>query len=124
MESAVVNLTSLGEEVIVIVGGTFAKRWADIATAYGVSVHTTDVDWRRGATLAGVDRALKQWPNARVIFHTWSERLTGVLNDMAEIRELVRSQNKIFADDDVSGLAVSPIALEHWNIEVVDSGPQ
>src|SRR6266705_3127174 len=57
MESAVVNLTSPGEDVIVIVGGTFAKRWADIAMAYGVSVHTIDVDWRRGATLAEVDRA-------------------------------------------------------------------
>src|SRR5262249_41130433 len=34
MESAVVNLTSPGDEVIVIVGGTFATRWADIAKAY------------------------------------------------------------------------------------------
>src|SRR2546426_6218027 len=91
MESAVVNLTSPGEEVIVIVGGTFAKRWADIATAYGVSVHTIDVDWRRGATVAEVDRALKQLANARVIFHTWSESSTGVLNHTAEIRRLSRS---------------------------------
>src|SRR5437899_4469686 len=124
MESAVVNLTSPGEEVIVIVGGTFAKRWADIATAYGVSIHTTDVDWRRGATLAEVDRALKQWPNARVIFHTWSESSTGVLNDMAEIGELVRSQNKIFAVDAVSGLAVSPMSMDDWNIDVVVVGSQ
>ncbi len=124
MESAVVNLTSPGEEVIVIVGGTFAKRWADIATAYGVSVHTTDVDWRQGATLAEVDRALKQWPNARVIFHTWSESSTGVLNDMAEIGELVRSQNKIFAVDAVSGLAVSAMAMDDWNIDVVVAGSQ
>jgi len=124
MESAVVNLTSPGEDVIVIVGGTFAKRWADIATAYGVSVHTIDVDWRRGATLAEVDRALKQWPNARVIFHTWSESSTGVLNDTAEIGELVRSQNKIFAVDAVSGLAVSAMAMDDWNIDVVVAGSQ
>src|SRR3989442_5590529 len=124
MESAVVNLTSPGEDVIVIVGGTFAKRWADIAMAYGVSVHTIDVDWRRGATLAEVDRALKQWPNARVIFHTWSESSTGVLNDMAEIGRLLRSQNKIFAADAISGLAVSPMAMDDWNIDVVVAGSQ
>src|SRR5206468_760492 len=124
MESAVVNLTSPGEEVIVIVGGTFAKRWADIATAHGVSAHTIDVDWRRGATLAEVDRALKQWPNARVIFHTWSESSTGVLNDMAEIGKLIRSQNRIFVADAVSGLGVSPMSMDDWNIDVVIVGSQ
>src|SRR3972149_829989 len=35
MESAVVNLTSPGDEILVIVGGTFAARWGDIARAHG-----------------------------------------------------------------------------------------
>src|ERR1041384_4024211 len=64
MESAVVNVTSPGDEIIVVVGGTFAGRWADIGKAYGLTVHTVDVDWRRGATLAEVEGAVKQWPNA------------------------------------------------------------
>src|SRR6476646_436337 len=65
MESAVVNLTSPGDEVIAIVGGTFATRWVDIGKAYGLTVRTIDVDWRRGATIAEVESGLKQWPNAR-----------------------------------------------------------
>src|SRR3989449_3474079 len=124
MESAVVNLTSPGEEVIVIVGGTFAMRWADIAKAYGVSVRIAEVDWREGPRLAEVDKALKQWPKAEVVFHTWSESSTGVLNDMAEIGRLLRSQNKIFAADAISGLAVSPMAMDDWNIDVVVAGSQ
>src|SRR6266852_4998978 len=40
MESAVVNLTSPGDEVIVVVGGTFASRWTDISKAYGLNAHT------------------------------------------------------------------------------------
>src|SRR5215510_4277302 len=55
MESAVVNLTSPGEEIIVIVGGTFATRWADIGKAYGLTVRTIDVDWRRGARVGEVE---------------------------------------------------------------------
>src|SRR5437867_368511 len=43
MESAIVNLTSPGDETIVVVGGTFAARWGDIAKAYGISVHTVEV---------------------------------------------------------------------------------
>src|SRR4029079_1223820 len=64
MESAVVNLTSPGDEVIVIVGGTLAARWADIGNAFGLTVRTVEVDWRRGATLADVEAGLKQWPKA------------------------------------------------------------
>jgi len=124
MESAVVNVTSPGDEVIVVVGGTFSTRWADIAKAYGLTIHTVEVDWRRGATLAEVESALRQWPNAQVVFHTWSESSTGVLNDMGETGKLVRSQNKYYVVDAVSGLAVSPMSMDDWNIDAVVVGSQ
>jgi aspartate aminotransferase-like enzyme len=124
MESAVVNLTSPGDEVLVIVGGTFSARWADIAKAYALTVHTVEVDWRRGATSAEVENALKQWPNARVVFHTWSESSTGVLNDMPEVGRLVRPQNRLLVVDAVSGLAVSPMSMDAWNIDAVVVGSQ
>ena len=124
MESAVVNLTSPGDEIIVIVGGTFATRWADIGNAFGLTVRTVDVDWRRGANLSEVEGTLQQWPKAQVIFHTWSESSTGVLNDMADIGKLIRSQNKIFVADAVSGLAVSPMSMDEWNIDAVVVGSQ
>src|SRR5207237_1033399 len=124
MESAIVNLTSPGDEIIVVVGGTFAMRWADIAKAYGVTVRVAEVDWRRGATLAEVDAALKQYPHVQVVFHTWSESSTGVLNDLPEIGKLVRSQNKVLVADAISGLAVSPMSMDAWNVDVVVAGSQ
>ena len=124
MESAIVNLTSPGDEIIVIVGGSFAGRWVQIAEAYGLTVRSVDVDWRRGATLAEVENALKQWPRAEVVFHTWSESATGVLNDMPDVGKLVRSQNKILVADAVSGLAVSPMSMDEWNLDAVVAGSQ
>jgi len=124
MESAVVNLSSPGDEIIVIVGGTFATRWADIGNTYGLTVRTIDVDWRRGATASEVEAGLKKWPKAQVVFHTWSESSTGVLNDLAEIGSLVRAENKIFVADAVSGLAVSPMQMDEWNIDAVVVGSQ
>ena len=124
MESAVVNLTSPGDEVIVVIGGTFAIRWGEIAQAFGVSVRTVEADWRRGASVSEVGAALRQWPKAQVVFYTWSESSTGVLNDMAEIGTLVRSQGKILVADAVSGLAVSPMSADDWNIDVVVAGSQ
>ena len=92
MESAVVNLTSPGDEVLVVVGGTFSARWADIAKAYGLTVLLSR--WIGDGERPLPDRrVLTQWPNTQVVFHTWSESSTGVLNDMAEVGRLVRSQS-------------------------------
>jgi len=117
MESAVANLTSPGDEVIVVVSGTFSLRWADIANAYGLTTHVVDVDWRRGASAGDLASALNLWPNAQVVFHTWSESSTGVLNNMPEIGKLIRSQGRIFVVDAISGLAVSPMSMDAWNID-------
>lgn len=124
MECAVSNLTSPGDEVIVVVGGSFAARWVQIAEAYGLTVRQVDVDWRRGATFADVEQALRQWPKAQVVFHTWSESSTGVLNDIPDIGKLIRSQNKILVVDAVSGLAVSPMSMDDWNVDAVIVGSQ
>jgi aspartate aminotransferase-like enzyme len=124
MESAIANLTSPGEEILIVIGGTFSERWKHIADAYGLTVRVAEVDWRYGATLEDMQRALKQWPLAKVVFMTWSESSTGVLIDLAEIGKLVRSQDKILVADAVSGLAVSPMSMDAWNVDAVVVGSQ
>jgi aspartate aminotransferase-like enzyme len=124
MESAIANMTSPGDEAIVIVGGTFSQRWSDIASAFGLKVHTMEVDWRRGAMVGDVEQALAQWPNAEVVFITWSESSTGVLIDLNEIGQAVRAQNKYLIVDAVSGLAVSPMEADNWKIDAVVVGSQ
>src|SRR5215831_14830278 len=96
MESAVVNLTSPGDEVIVVVGGTFAERWSHISSAFGLNVHTLETDWRSGVTLNQIKSAVEQWPHAKLVFATWSESSTGVLIDLHSIGSYLRSQNKVF----------------------------
>jgi len=124
MESAVVNMTSSGEEVIVVVGGIFAERWVKIATAYGLTVRTAEVDWRSGPELKDVLAAMKRWPNASVVFITWSESSTGVLAEMDQIGKAVRERDKFLVVDAVSGLAVSPMEMDLWSLDVVVVGSQ
>ena len=95
MESAIVNLTSPGDEILVVIGGTFSERWKQIAEAYGLTVRVADVDWRYGATLADLEKALDRWPRAGVVFITWSESSTGVLTELDKIGKLVRSQGRV-----------------------------
>src|SRR5215831_15736867 len=124
MESAITNLTSPGDEIIVVIGGSFAQRWADIANGYGLTVRPVEPDWRKGATLNDIQKAVEQWPKAEVIFITWSESSTGVLLDMEEIGKFARSRNKILVADAVSGLAISPMEMDRWNVDAVVVGSQ
>jgi aspartate aminotransferase-like enzyme len=124
MESAIVNLTSPGDEVLVVVGGTFAERWIHISKAFGLTVRIIEADWRTGVSVQQVKHGLEQWPEARVVFLTWSESSTGVLIDLDEIGKLVRSQDKILVADAVSGLAVSPMQMDDWCVDAVVAGSQ
>ena len=124
MESAIVNMTSPGGEIIVMVGGTFAERWASIGEAFGLEVHRAQVDWRQGPSVDDVRRAMEQWPDATVIYLTWSESSTGVLVGLEAIGRAVRDQNKWLVADAVSGLAVSPLDMDGWNIDAVVVGSQ
>jgi aspartate aminotransferase-like enzyme len=124
MESAVVNLTSPAEEVIVMVGGVFAERWVAIGKAYGLDVHAVEVDWRAGAAIDDVTRAMDRWPGARVVFVTWSESSTGVLIDLEGMGAAVRDRNKFLVADAVSGLAVSRLDMDDWQVDTVVSGSQ
>src|ERR671928_504647 len=45
MESAVANLCSPGERVLVVTAGSFGERWRAIATAYGAAAETLDYAW-------------------------------------------------------------------------------
>ena len=127
MESAVVNLTSPGDEVIVVVGGVFAQRWSQIAQAYGLTVRLVEPDWRTGVSIDQVQKAVEQWPKANVVFLTWSESSTGVLLDdetMGAIGRFLRGRDKIVVADAVSGLAVSPMHMDDWCVDAVVVGSQ
>jgi aspartate aminotransferase-like enzyme len=124
MESAVVNMTSPGDEIIVMVGGVFAQRWAAIGEAFGLTVRRAEVDWRYGATAEDVRQAMERWPHAAVVCVTWSESSTGVLIELESIGRAVREAGKWLVADAVSGLAVSPLRMDAWDIDVVIVGSQ
>jgi aspartate aminotransferase-like enzyme len=43
---------------------------------------------------------------------------------MAEVGKLIRSQNKLYVVDAVSGLGVSPMRMDDWNVDAVVVGSQ
>ena len=61
LESAVANLVSPGDEVVVALCGNFGERFAALAVAYGAQGHRLESEWGRpvepGAVLVALDAA-------------------------------------------------------------------
>ena len=65
MDAAVSNLLSPGDHALVVRGGKFGERWAEICEAYGVRTTCIDVEWGRAVDPAEVERALDAHPDIK-----------------------------------------------------------
>jgi aspartate aminotransferase-like enzyme len=124
METAVVNLLSAGDEIIVAGCGNFGTRWAKIASAYGVKVVDISVEWGKVIAPESVEKALAANPNAKAVFTTLTETSTGVVNDIAAIGKIVAKTQAILVVDAISGLVGQEFRADAWNVDVTVSGSQ
>jgi len=80
-ESAVVNLFSPGEHVVVITIGNFGERIAKIAEAYSLNVTRIEFPWGQAADPTVVEERLKALPPFRGVLMTIKKTSTGVTNN-------------------------------------------
>jgi aspartate aminotransferase-like enzyme len=124
LEAAVVNLCSPGDEVLVVRCGKFGERWAEIARAFGVTVHALDAPYGDTVAPERVAAALAAHPRARALFVTQSETSTGVLEDVEAYAALTRGTDTLCVVDAVSSLGVAPCPMDAWGIDAVVAGSQ
>jgi aspartate aminotransferase-like enzyme len=124
MESSVVNLLSKGDKTLVIKGGKFGERFAEICEAYGVEAIGYDVTWGQSADPAAVEKILKENPDIKAVYGTLCETSTGVANDIEALAKVVAATDAVFVVDAVSGLSADPIKPDEWGVDVVVSGSQ
>src|SRR3954449_11440856 len=72
MESAVANLCSPGERVLVVSAGHFGERWRAIAAAYGAEVETLEYAWGESPAVEDVAARLQELGGAKAVFLTHS----------------------------------------------------
>ncbi|NLG69584.1 MAG: alanine--glyoxylate aminotransferase family protein [Firmicutes bacterium] len=126
MEAACANLVSPGDPVLVLEGGVFGHRWAEIARAFGAQVHRYEYPWETGADPDELARRLRATPGVRVVFATHNESSTGVLNDIEALSRACRetAPDALFVVDSVSGLGGAPLAMDAWGLDAVVSASQ
>lgn len=123
LESAVANLFSPGDPVVVPVAGYFGERFAKIAAAYRLDVRTIDYEWGRAVDAADVRTALDEAP-AKGVLMQHSETSTGVVHDVQAVAEVTRAAGALLAVDVVSSLGAVPYDGDAWGVDVAVGGSQ
>jgi len=124
MEAVVVNLFSSGDKVLVIRGGKFGERWAEIAATFGVQVVSIDVEWGHAVNPELIEKKLREDPGIKAVFSQLVETSTGVVYDIETITRVTKEEGVILIVDAVSGLGAEALCTDKWGVDVVVAGSQ
>ncbi|MFI5263192.1 MAG: pyridoxal-phosphate-dependent aminotransferase family protein [Candidatus Kapaibacterium sp.] len=124
MEAVIVNLSALGEKIIVISGGVFGERWAKIAEALERKVVRISVEYGKAVKAEDISKALSDNPDAVLLCGTLSETSTGVEHPIEKIAAITKKSNTLFAVDAISGLGACVFKMDEWGVDAVVSGTQ
>jgi aspartate aminotransferase-like enzyme len=123
MESAVANLFSPGDAVVVPVAGYFGERFAKLAGAFGLDVKTIDYEWGQAVKPQDVAAALAG-SNAKGVLMQHSETSTGVIHDVEAIGQITRHAGILLVVDVISSLGAVPYEGDAWGVDVAVGGAQ
>ena len=124
LESAVANMVSPGEKVVVAHCGNFGERFVSINRAYGAEVVTLEAEWGRPVEAQDLRDVLAAHPDAGVVFLTHNETSTGLTNPLQGLARVAKDAGRLVVVDGVSSVSSMPIDTDGWGLDVVVSGSQ
>lgn len=122
METAITNLFSPGDEVIVPVMGVFSKQFADMCDIFGLDTKRIEVEPNDAVTPEAIAELLT--PNTKGVFVIHNESSTGVRNDLKAIGEVLKDHPALYITDAVSGFGGMPLEMDAWGLDVCLTGSQ
>jgi serine---pyruvate transaminase len=124
MESAVANICSPGDRVLVVSAGAFGERWLQLTAAYGCAVEALEYEWGETPNADDLSARLAELGGVKVVFLTHSETSTGVVADVQALAAAAKAAGALVVVDGVSSLGAVPMEAETWGIDVVAAGSQ
>ncbi len=124
MEASVSNLTSPGDNVLVLTAGKFGERWTGLAKAFGC--HVEELKLPYGQTFSLDDIRARMTSDMRAVFVQATESSTGARHDIKGIAKIVRehSDETLLVVDAITGLGTTHLDVDGWGIDVIIGGSQ
>ncbi len=123
MEAAIANATIPGSRVLVISGGKFGRRWAEICGAYECRVSAMSFEPERAIDVDAVaDRIERERPEFVALTHV--ESSTGLLFPLAGLAARLGADRPIVIADAISSLGAEDFRMDEWGIDLAIGASQ
>jgi alanine-glyoxylate transaminase/serine-glyoxylate transaminase/serine-pyruvate transaminase len=127
-EASLTNLLSPGDTILVLESGYFSTEWAAMGRSHGLEVLTIAADWRRGADIADLQKALQADTARRIkaVCAVHNETATGLMLPLPAIRAAIDAagHDALFLADTISSLGSLDFRMDEWGIDCVVGGSQ
>jgi len=124
MEASVINTLSKGDKAIVVRGGKFGERFAEICEAYGVGVIPVDLEWGQAPDPKLIEKILSENKDVKAVFMNLCETSTATVYDVKSIGRIVKDTKAILVVDAISGLGADEFKMDEWHVDITVGGSQ
>jgi alanine-glyoxylate transaminase/serine-glyoxylate transaminase/serine-pyruvate transaminase len=123
METAVSNIVSPGDVVLVGVMGYFGERLVEMASRHGADVRTIEKPWGEVFEPGDIYAAVEEHrPSVVMLVH--AETSTGALQPLDDIGNICREFDSLLLVDCVTSLGAAPVHMDGWKIDMAYSCSQ
>lgn len=127
-EACVSNLFSAGDRVLISSFGQFSMLWVDLCERFGLDVIHCEVEWGLGVPHLDYRKILEADQNHEIkgVFACHNETATGVVSNIAEIREILDDLKHpaLLCVDGISSVGCLEFEMDKWGVDVIVSGSQ
>lgn len=116
MEAAVINAFSTNDKVLVVVGGTFGRRFEQICAIHGIEYTAIRLAYGEAIKRDVLDAYRSSGFTGMLI--NVHETSTGVCHDMSMVGEFCRQEGLVLVADAISSFLADPYYMSEWNIDV------
>ena len=117
MDVCLNSLLPEGKKALIVHNGAYSARAVEICRSYGLPHVDLELPYDRPADLAAVEQALRENPDAALVYATHNETGAGLLNPIRELGALAHTYGAVFVADTTSTYAMRPIDLERDNLD-------
>ena len=117
MEAAVLGFLKANDRALIVNGGTFGRRWADLCRRHSIPFEEIRLDHGKALSPEAVERALRDF-SCNVLLLNAHETSTGMLYDVARIGAVALRLGVFFIVDAISSICADRFLMDEWSVDV------